>query len=587
MNPYREWLGLVRREFAGYGPGPFRRDVLAALTVAAVALPLALAFGVASGADAAAGLVTAILAGVVIGALGGAPYQISGPTGAMSAVLVVLAARHGLQAVWLAGLLAGGMLVLLGVFRLGRVIALIPAPVISGFTSGIALIIAIGQLDNALGLGTPAAESAVGTLRAVVGAGSSPDPATAGVTLLVMAILILWPRLPFSGRVPGSLLALVLATVLVAGTGLDVETIGTIPRSIVLSDRLDLAGVGWRDLSDVLVPAMSIAALGAIESLLCGAVAGNMTGIRLHSRVELIAQGLGNMVIPFFGGVPATAAIARTSVAVKSDSATRLTSVLHGAFLLLVALAFAPVISRIPLAALAGVLLVTAWRMNEWHAIRFYFGRRLGHAIVAFLVTLIATVALDLTQAILIGFGISTLIFVSEISDLHVVRRPVEESRLGGAGGPRTEPWHGVAVYYLSGPLFFAAARKLLEEIEANDAPEATLVLSMRGVPLVDATGIGVLAEVFDRQRAGGGDLLLSGLQPRVEVLLRRAGFLDTIGAERTFWSADRALGRLAELGAPQAATEGSGTAESDLAGDRIDLTLVLTPHEDQTGREI
>lgn len=588
MNPFQEWVGLIRREFAGYGAGLFGRDVLAALTVAAVALPLALAFGVASGADAAAGLVTAILAGVLIGALGGAPYQISGPTGAMSAVLIVLAARHGLQAVWLAGLLAGGMLVLLGLFRLGRVIALIPAPVISGFTSGIALLIAIGQIGNALGLRTAGSESAIGTLLAVARSDVAPDPATAGVTLLVMAILILWPRLPFSGRMPGSLLGIVVATVVVAATGLDVQTIGTIPRSLFLPDRLDLAGVGWMDLSDVLVPAMSIAALGAIESLLCGAVAGNMTGIRLHSSVELVAQGLGNMAIPFFGGVPATAAIARTSVAVKSGGATRVTSILHGIFLLVVVLALAPVISRIPLAALAGVLLVTAWRMNEWHSIRFYFGRGLGHAIVAFLVTLIATIALDLTQAILIGFGISTLIFISEISDLHVVRRPVEEARLGRTDSARAEPWHDVAVYYLSGPLFFAAARKLLEEIEANDTPDATLILSMRGVPLIDATGIGVLDEVLARQRAADGDLLLSGLQPRVELLLQRAGFLAKIGADRTFWSSDRALASLAAAdGIVPSALAGAPPRDPGETGEGIDLTLVITPHEDQSGREI
>jgi len=580
MNPAHEWWTLVRREFARYDAGTLQRDALAALTVAAVALPLALAFGVASGADAAAGLVTAILAGIVIGALGGAPYQISGPTGAMSAVLIVLAARHGLEAVWLAGLLAGGLLILLGVFRLGKVIALIPAPVISGFTSGIALIIALGQIDNALGISTPPAERVIPKLAYYFEHEVAPDPAAIGLTALVVAILVAWPRLARSHRVPGALVGIVVATVVAAAAGWEVPTIGEVPRSLVLHDRLTLASIGWDDLNAVLVPAMSIAALGAIETLLCGAVAGNMTGIRLHGSVELIAQGIGNAIIPFFGGVPATAAIARTSVNIKSGGVTRLVPILHGLVLLALALVAAPLIGRVPLAALAGVLLVTAWRMNEWHAIRFYFGRGLSHAVAAFLVTLVATVVFDLTQAILIGFGISTLIFVSQISDLWTLRQPVDPGRLAGGGEDFVHPEHPISIYYLGGPLFFGAARKLLEDIERQDGPHATLILSMRGVPLVDATGIEVLREVRRRQEGGGGALLLTGLQPRAEALLRRAGFLEELGDARIFWSADRAIRSLGATRPPP------GAAPAAAASD-IGSTLVLLPHEEQADRDI
>jgi len=579
MNPAREWWSLVRREFARYDGHTFQRDALAAVTVAAVALPLALAFGVASGADAAAGLVTAILAGVVIGTLGGAPYQISGPTGAMSAVLIVLAARHGLEAVWLAGLLAGAMLVLLGVFRLGKVIALIPAPVISGFTSGIALIIALGQIDNALGISTPAAERVIPKVVWYFEHGVEPDPAAVGLTALVMAILIAWPRIVRSHRVPGALIGIVVATAVAALAGWDVPTIGEVPRSLVLPDRLSLGAIDFEALNTVLVPAMSIAALGAIETLLCGAVAGNMTGIRLHGSVELIAQGIGNAVIPFFGGVPATAAIARTSVNIKSGGVTRVVPILHGVILLALALVAAPLIGRVPLSALAGVLLVTAWRMNEWHAIRFYFGRRLTHAVAAFLVTLAATVVFDLTQAILIGFGISTLIFVSQISDLWMLRQPVDPGRLG-AGDDFVHPEHPISIYYLGGPLFFGAARKLLEDIERQDGSDATLILSMRGVPLVDATGIEVLREIRRRQETGGGGLLLAGLQPRAEALLRRAGFLEELGETRLFWSADRAI---RSLGATRPAPAAAAAQET---GD-LGSTLILLPHQEQADREL
>ncbi|MCZ7668246.1 MAG: SulP family inorganic anion transporter [Chloroflexi bacterium] len=314
----QEWPRMWRREFAGYDREKLQKDVLAGITVAAVALPLALAFGVASGADAGAGLVTAVLAGLVIGLLGGAPYQISGPTGAMSAILIVLVSRYGLQGMWVASLMAGIMLTLLGIFRLGRVVALIPAPVIAGFTSGIAIIIAFGQLDNFLGIEAPAAENVIEKMRYYVENGISPNPEAIILALLVMATMIIWPRFKMGQRLPGSLVGIILATLIVVIGHWEVPIIGEIPRTILLEDRLSFSQIPWGDINNLFLPAMSIAALGAIESLLCGAVAGNMTGIRLNNNLELVAQGVGNMIIPFFGGVPATAAIARTSVNIKA-----------------------------------------------------------------------------------------------------------------------------------------------------------------------------------------------------------------------------------------------------------------------------
>lgn len=547
----QDWLGMWRREFAGYSRATLQKDVLAGITVAAVALPLALAFGVASGADAAAGLVTAILAGIVMGLLGGAPYQISGPTGAMSAVLIVLVSRYGLEGMWLAGLLAGIMLTLLGLFRLGRVVALIPGPVITGFTSGIAIIIALGQLDNFLGIQTPAAENVIEKMGYYVEHGVAPNLEAIGLGVVVILTMLIWPRFRFGRRIPGSLVGIILATVMVLLTHWDVPIIGAIPRTILLENRLTLSQIPWRELGNVVVPAMSIAALGAIESLLCGAVAGNMTGIRLNNNLELIAQGVGNIITPLFGGVPATAAIARTSVNIKSGGVTRLSPILHGVVLLLAALLLASVIGRVPLAALAGVLLVTAWRMNEWHTIRFYFSHRLKHAIVAFVITLAATVILDLTQAILIGFGISTLIFMAQMSELRIARKPVEIERLSDVGQQYIHPGQNVAVYYLSGPLFFAAARRLLEFVESHDEPGATLILSIRGVPLIDATGVDVVRELLHRQRQGGGDVLLTSMDDRVRLLLERAGVLAELGADHVFWSADKAIAALGAAAMP------------------------------------
>ncbi len=533
-------LAIWQREFAGYNFATLRRDLLAGITVGAVALPLALAFGVASGADAAAGLVTAILAGLIIGGLGGAAYQISGPTGAMSAILIVIAQNYGLNGVWVACVLAGFFLVLLGLFRLGRYIAFIPSPVITGFTSGIALIIAIGQLDNVLGVHTPAAENALARLWHYISHPPTPDWHSLALAGVVMATMIILPR--FTKVVPGSLVGIVLATLLVVLTGWEVPLIGAIPRTILLDQHLSLAGIPWDHLNDLLAPAISIAALGAIESLLCGSVGATMTGQPLDSNQELIAQGLGNMLIPFFGGVPATAAIARTSVAIKSGAASRLTSIVHALVLLLSALVLAPLIGRIPLAALGGVLLVTAWRMNEWESIHFFAHTRLKHALAGMIVTMIATAALDLTQAILIGLAISAVIYLRQsAASTEVTREPVNAEKIRAQGYNLSVTCPSIHVYYLTGPLFFGSVHTVLESFEtAKDYH--TLVVSMRGVPLIDAMGVQALRQIIEEQQQRGGTICFTGLQPAVREMFARTGLLELVGASNIYWSAAQAI---------------------------------------------
>ncbi len=473
-------------------------------------------------------------------------------------------------------------MLLLGIFRLGRVVSLIPAPVVSGFTSGVAVIIATGQLHAMLGLPAPREEHLWHRLTALAGTAQDANPNALLACGVVILTMVLWPRLPKLRAVPASLVGIVAATILAGWLGGDQPVIGSIPRSILLEQRLRFADFQWETAAALLVPAMSIAALGAIERLLCGAVAGNMTGIRMHNSIELTAQGAGNILIPFLGGVPATAAIARTSVSVKSGAVTRLASVAHGLILLASALLFAPWLELIPLAALGGVLAVTAWRMNEWHAIRFYFGRRIRHAMIAFVVTLAATVLLDLTQAIVIGFGISSLVFMAQIADLQVVRQPVDLNRLKNPPASLRHRPDAISVYYVTGPLFFAAARKLLEKVEAIDPPGAVLILSLRGVPLVDARGMEVLRELIRRQRNGGGEVLLSSLAPKVERLLERSGLLDELGRERVFWSTDRAI---LSLGAPLPKTVET-TTELTPEGPQLDSTLVITPHEDRKDQQ-
>jgi SulP family sulfate permease len=506
-----------------------------------VALPLALAFGVASGADAAAGLVTAILAGFLIGALGGSGTQISGPTGAMSAVLIVLASRYGLQGVWLAGAMAGLIILLLGVFDLGRMVNFIPTTVIAGFTSGIAVIIFAGQIDNLLGLHTAPAENTLIKLAGYLRFDYVPSLTVIGLSLLVILITALWPQ-QWNARLPGSLLALIAATGISVGLRLDVPVIGDIPRTLLLDQRLLLSDISLSHISELFVPALSIAALSAIESLLCGAVTGRMTGQKLVSKQELIAQGIGNMIIPFFGGVPATAAIARSSVAVKSGGRTRVVSLVHSLALLLAALALAPIIARVPLAALAGVLAVTSWRMNEWtHIQQIFIHRQFKSGILTFGVTLAATVALDLTQAILIGVALSALIFVMQISQSKVTLSPVSVEKMRTSGYDMQYAADQIVVAYVAGPLFFGTVNTFdtaLETIgEAQD-----IILSLRAVPLIDTTGIQVLEEWVERIEGSGRRIYLSGLNDPVREYLERGGIIKRLGEDRVFWSAYEAI---------------------------------------------
>ncbi len=538
--PRRNLARLYKDEFTGYSLAKFRQDLLAGLTVAAVALPLALAFGVASGASAAAGLVTAILAGVIMGLLTGAPFQISGPTGAMSAVLIVLVGRYGLEGIWVAGLLSGLLLLLIGILRLGRFIAFIPSAVISGFTSGIALIIFIGQIDNLLGIHTPAAETAAQKLIGYFQGGFAPSLQSLVIGSLVIGTMLFMPA-KWNARFPASLLGIILATLLSSTLGWSAPVIGDIPNSLLLQSRLRLASIPWADLPDFFAPILTITALGAVESLLCGAVGSNMTGIRLQANQELIAQGVGNIVIPFFGGVPATAAIARTSVGIKSGGQTRLVSVIHAIGILLSMFLFTSFMERIPLAALAGVLMVTAVRMNEWGAIKFIFGKRFKTDMIAFTITMLATIVLDLTQAILIGSFLAGAVFLNKIASIDIEVQEVDTDRLKQKGIETAGKCQHVRVAFLTGPLFFAATGQFNEAF-ANLKDTHALILSMRGVSLIDTAGIEALLRLDERLEKQGGTLMFAGVHDNAYNMMARGGLVEHIGKENFFWSSDQAI---------------------------------------------
>ncbi|GAB6168428.1 SulP family inorganic anion transporter [Clostridium carnis] len=536
---FSDYKNDLINEFKGYNAKLFKQDLMAGITVTAVALPLALAFGVSCGATAAAGLITAIIAGLVIGALSGASFQISGPTGAMSAILILLFQQYGLKGVWIAGALAGLLLIIAGIFKLGKVVSYIPAPVITGFTSGIALIIAIGQLNNFFGVATKGSESSALKLIYFLQGPLNPNWYAVLLGVLVMTIMIIWPK-KWNSVVPSSLIGLIVALGINMIFKLPVEVIGNIPKTLFLDDRLTFSAIDLSTVKGLIIPAISIAALGMIESLLCGEVGKKMKGEKFDSNRELIAQGVGNFIIPFFGGVPATAAIARTSVAIKAGAKTRLVSIFHALFLLVSMFILAPVMSMIPLSALAGVLIITAWRMNEWENIKYMFSKRFRGAILKFLITMGATVVFDLTQAILIGVIFSSLLFIVKISNMDISINDVDEDRLGD-DIYINRCIGNVKVAYFTGPLFFATVEKFKSELLEIEDTKA-LILSMRGVPLIDTSGIQALEELYDTLKDKNCTLMLCGLQPQVKDIISKSGLDKKIGKEMIFWSADQAI---------------------------------------------
>ena len=540
MKLVKEYVSDIKNEFKGYNGKRFGRDLMAGITVAAVALPLALAFGVSSGATAAAGLVTAIIGGIIISIFSGASFQISGPTGAMTAILVTLASKYGMQGILISCFLAGIILILAGVLKLGRIIYYIPSSVITGFTSGIAIIIALGQLDNFFGV-TSEGDLAIMKVASYFTQGFDPNFAAMGIGLAVILIMIIWPK-KLNEKLPSSLAALIIVLIANHFMQMDVAVVGEIPKSLFLDDRLAIGSLDMNQFWDLFVPAFSIAALGMIESLLCGASAGKMKKEELNADRELIAQGIGNIIIPIFGGVPATAAIARTSVAIKAGCETRLTGIIHAAILLLSMFVLAPVMSAIPLSALAGILIVTAWRMNDWANIRFIFGHKFNSVIVKFLITMAATVVLDLTQAIVIGVGASIILILFKLTDIDITVSDIEKDRLEEIGINLPKVSGKVRVAYLTGAIFFAVVDKLVKKLSEQEGVTEGLILSMRGVPVIDLSGIQALIELVEELESHGTEVYLTSVQPKVLEEMRKGGLVDMIGEEYIFQSAEQAI---------------------------------------------
>jgi len=538
--PRRSLARLYRDEFSGYSLAKFQQDFIAGLAVAAVALPLALAFGVASGAGAAAGLITSIVGGLLIGALGGAPYQISGAKAVTSVVLIVLVNRYGLEGMWFATLFSGLLMFAIGLMHLGRFIAFIPAPVIRGFTSGIALIIIIRQTDNLLGIKTPTTETAAQKFIGYFNSGLSPNIHAIILGFFVIGIMLVWPK-KWNVYFPSSLLGIISAALLNSTLGWSAATISIIPRTLILDQHLSLTNIPWTHLSDFIAPALTLTVLGSIEAFLCGAVGSNITGTRLQVNQQLIGQGLGNMALPFFGAIPTTSAMLRTKVAIQSGGQTRLVSIIHALILLAAMFLFTPFIEQIPLAALAGVLMVTAIRTNDWDAIKRIFGKRFKTDMIAFIAAMLATVSLNLTDAILIGSFLAGAVFLNKIASIDINIQDVDINRLKQKGIKTAGKCKHVRVAFLTGPLFFAATGQF-DEAFANLNDTHALILSMRGVPLIDTEGLEEIHRLYEKLNKQGGTLMFAGLHENARAMMERDGLVKIIGEENFFWSSDQAI---------------------------------------------
>ncbi len=526
---FAHYRKIFVNEFRGYNSKAFLNDVTAGITVGAVALPLALAFGAAS-VDAehaaigiAGGLITAILAGIISGLLGGGSFQISGPTGAMAVVLgTIVSGKYGLQGMFAATFISGLILLIAGLLRFGKLVQFIPKPVVTGFTSGIALVIAIGQLKNAFGV-QAAGESTIDKLMDFFSNIKDTDMTTLILTIAVIVIMAVYPK-KLGKYVPGSLAAIIIITAVTTIAKLDVATIGSIPRSIINTEKLNVADVNGAMIAEIMEYAITIALLGMIESLLCGTCAAAMKKEKFDSNVELIAQGVANMVVPFAGGVPSTAAIARTSVAIKSGCRTRLTSVFQSIFLIACMFILAPVIGMVPYAALAGVLLMTAYRMNDFATIKSYFDHKLVDAIVLFFVTMAATVILDLTYAILIGVGLAMVLTINTLAKIRV---NVEEETLINN--------KNAAIVYSVGAYFFANGKELKKAIEKCEKKYDTYILSFRGVVFADVSAETEFVEAVNYIKEKGADYCFVGMNEFVTATLEKTGFSDHVGKEHIY----------------------------------------------------
>jgi len=544
----------------GYTRAQLGADLTAGVIVGIVALPLAVAFAIASGLTPERGLYTAIIAGFLISALGGSRVQIGGPTGAFVVIVAGIVQRYGVEGLLVATLMAGVILVIFGLVRMGGAIKFIPFPVTIGFTSGIALIIFSSQVKDLLGLEMGAVPAAfLAKWDAYAHAFDSVNPWALVVATATFTIILVWPKL--ERRIPGPFVALIVTTVLVRALHLPVETIGS--RFGVIDAGLPrpaLPHITLPMLSNLAGPAFTIALLAAIESLLSAVVADGMIGGRHRSNMELVAQGVANIASPIFGGMPATGAIARTATNVKNGGRTPVAGIAHSVTLLLITLFFGRWAGLVPLATLAAILVVVAFHMSEWRTFISEF--RAPKSDVAVLVTtFLLTVLVDLTVAIEVGMVLAAFLFMRRMAEVtnisvltHEFEDPADDFETDPNAVRRRVVPEGVQVYEITGPFFFGAAEMFKDRVVRIAGKPKVLILRLRHVPAIDSTGLHALRDLVRRSEADGTLVILSDVHAQPVVALERSGMYDALGEENIHGNIDDALNRArAHLGLPPA----------------------------------
>ena len=541
-----------------YDVPAFFRDLSAGLTVGIVALPLAMAFAIASGVKPEAGIFTAIIAGFLISAFGGSRVQIGGPAGAFIVIIYGIVEKYGVANLLIATIFAGMMLCAMGLFRLGSLIRYIPVPIVIGFTNGIAVLIALSQMKDFFGLRIDRMPGDFfAQIQMLAAYAHSFNPASIAIALISLLLIFSWPRLwqPKPGAldwlarnqekrlfrvlraIPGTILVLVVATLAVSLFELKVDTIGSrfggIPQTL---PSFQLPQFSWELVKQLFPPALTLALLGAIESLLCARVADNITGDRHDPNQELMAQGIANVIAPFFGGIPATGTIARTVTNIRAGAVSPLAGILHALTLLIVVLVAAPLANDIPLAALAAILLYIAFNMGEWHEFVRLRHFSLNYRVLM-LSTFLLTVIVDLTVAVQVGLVLACVFFIYRISSLTRIELIPSDSL--ALPLPR-----GVIAYSIFGSLFFGAVGKLEGLIEPKSMPEKALILELHQLINLDVTGLDALETIHKSLRKQGSQLILCGANQQPLDLMRRSGFLDRLGTQNCLHNMSDAIAR-------------------------------------------
>jgi SulP family sulfate permease len=539
------WLPKSIIALRTYDRTTFRHDLLAGITVGLVALPLAMAFAIASGLTPQAGIYCAIVTGFLISALGGSKVQIGGPTGAFVVVVAGIVAKYGISGLFMCTMMAGVLLVILGLTGTGTVIRFIPRPVVVGFTNGIAVLIASTQIRDFLGLSmTENPGEFIGRMAAIGRHFDTLNPAAVGVAVLTLALVILTNR--FVKVVPGTIVGLFVGTAIAWVAGLSVETVGSrfgaVPAGL---PQLHVPAFKASLILTLLSPAITVAMLGAIESLMSAVVADRMSGDRHNPNVELVAQGVANIFSPMFGGLPATGAIARTATNVRSGARTPVAGMIHALTLLLLLLFGARLAGHIPMAVLAGLLFIVAANMGEWHEIPQLL-RQTKTDIAVWITTFALTVFADLTVAVEVGMILAALLYIRRVSATttvdQVTRKYVEEGRVHVLQDKHIPDY--VTIIRIHGPFLFGTTDKLEVVLDRVDTLTEVVVIRLRNMTALDATGLKALEDLTERLRATGRTAIFCGAREQPRAVMEQAGFIDMIGRENVCPNVDAALAR-------------------------------------------